>query len=123
VVFGQFLQIALVTVVLVVGLVVFGGLLFPAWLQSEWAGATVPVLVSVTLLGREFAMTGVLLTVALTLGAFCGLYFTVSAMSDATYRAEFFSETDHELKRVFAVRSVYRTAIGPAHAVPGDGAR
>lgn len=114
VVFGQFLQIALVTVVLVIGLIVFGGLLIPAWLQSEWAGAAVPVLVSVTLLGREFALTGVLLTVALTLGAFCGLYFTVSAMSDATYRAEFFSEADHELKRVFAVRSVYRTAIGPA---------
>ena len=49
---------------------------------------------------------------ALTLGAFCGLYFTVSALSDATYRAEFFSEADRALRRVFAVRAVYRAALG-----------
>ena len=113
VVFGQGLQIALVTVAIVLGLLLFGVLLFPAWLQAEWAGAAVPVLASVTLLGREFALTGVLITVSLTLGAFCGLYFTVSAMSDAAYRAEFFSEADQELERVFAVRTVYRTALAP----------
>ena len=111
VVFGQGLQIALVTVAIVLGLVLLGTLLFPAWLQAEWAGAVVPVLASVTLLGREFALTGVLLAVSLTLGAFCGLYFTISAMSDAAYRAEFFSEADRELERVFAVRAVYRTSL------------
>jgi hypothetical protein len=119
VVFGQGLQIALVTVATVLVLLLFGVLLFPAWLQAEWAGAAVPVLASVTLLGREFALTGVLVTVSLTLGAFCGLYFTVSAMSDAAYRTEFFSEADQELERVFAVRTVYRTAYaGPAPADP-----
>jgi hypothetical protein len=112
VVFGQGLQILLVTVAVQLVLLVFGMLLAPAWLQAEWAGAAVPVLASVTLLGRDLAVTDVLITVSLILGAFCGLYFTVSALSDSTYRAEFFSEADRELERVFAVRTVYRTALG-----------
>ncbi len=116
VVFGQGLQILLVTVATVLVLLLFGVLLFPVWLQSEWAGAPATVLASVDVLGRELALTGTLATVALTLGAFCGLYFTISAMSDAAYRAEFFSDADRALKRVFAVRAVYRTALEPAMA-------
>jgi len=113
VVFGQGLQILLVTLATVLVLLLFGVLLFPVWLQAEWAGAPATVIASVTVLGRELALTGTLATVALTLGAFCGLYFTISAMSDAAYRAEFFSDADGALRRAFAVRSVYRTALDP----------
>jgi len=124
VVFGQGLQILLVTVATMLVLLLFGVLLFPVSLQSEWAGVPADVLASVTIVGRELSLTGTLLTVALTLGAFCGLYFTISALSDAAYRAEFFSEADRSLKRVFAVRAVYRTALDPAEAVgpPSPGA-
>lgn len=119
VVFGQGLQILLVTLALVLALLVIGALLFPASLQNEWAGAVVPVLASVSLMGRELAITGVLVTVALTLGAISGLYFTVSALSDAAYREEFFSEADRELQSVFAVRSVYRAVFaGSPPATP-----
>jgi hypothetical protein len=115
VLFGQGLQVAFVTLTLMAGLLVFGVLLFPVTLQEAWAGAATPVLASVTLLDREFALTGALVTVSLVLGAISGLSFTISAMSDAAYRATFFSEADRELQRVFAVRSVYRAAIdGPA---------
>lgn len=112
VVFGQGLQIVLITVALVLVLLLFGVLLFPLELQTDWAGAPTDVIATTTVLGRELTLTGALVTVALTLGAFCGLYFTVSALSDATYRAEFFSEADRALRRVFAVRSVYRAALG-----------
>ena len=111
VIFRQGLQILLVTTVVVVVLVVFGALLVPATLQATWAGGPVDALVSVQLLGRHVSLTGELLTVALILGALSGLYFTVSALSDNAYRAEFFREADQELERVLAVRSVYRTAI------------
>jgi hypothetical protein len=112
VVFGQGLQIVLVTIALVLVLLLFGVLLFPVSLQAEWAGAPTQVLASVPVLGRELTLTTTLVTVALTLGAFCGLYFTVSALSDAAYRAEFFSDADRALRRVFAVRTVYRGAVG-----------
>jgi hypothetical protein len=111
VVFGQGLQIVLVMLAVQIVLVGFGMLLVPVWLQSEWAGAPVPVLVSFTLLGGDLAVTSVLVTVSLFLGACSGLYFTVSALSDTAYREEFFSEADQELARVFAVRTVYRTAL------------
>jgi hypothetical protein len=59
----------------------------------------------------EAAVTTELVSVAILLAAFSGLYFTVSALSDAAYRAEFFSDADRELERVLAVRSVYRAAL------------
>ncbi|MFN8623744.1 MAG: hypothetical protein U0869_23630 [Chloroflexota bacterium] len=114
VVFGQGLQILLVTLALFLALLVFGVLLFPPSLQVEWAGAATPTLASATLLGREFAITGALFDVALMLGAICGLYFTVSALSDERYRAEFFSDADRELEQVFAARTVYRMTFDPA---------
>jgi len=55
-------------------------------------------------------VTSELLVVALILGAFSGLYFTVAALSDTTYRVEFFSDADQELTQVLAVRSVYHAA-------------
>lgn len=116
VLFGQGLQVAFVTLTLMLGLLVFGILLFPVTLQEDWAGAATPVFLTVTLLGRDFALTGALVTVSLVLGAISGLSFTISAMSDAAYRATFFSEADRELQRVFAVRAVYRAAVDPPAA-------
>lgn len=113
VVFGQGLQVAFVTLTLMLGLLVFGILLFPVGLQEEWAGAATPVFVTFELLDRQFALTGALVTVSLVLGALSGLSFTISAMSDAAYRATFFAEADRELQRVFAARAVYRAAIAP----------
>jgi hypothetical protein len=98
------------------GLLVFGVLLFPVSLQVDWAGAVTPVFMNVELLGRDFALTGALVTVSLILGAISGLSFTISAMSDAAYRATFFSEADRELQRVFAVRAVYRATVDPPAA-------
>ena len=119
VVFGQGLQVLLVSVAVAVGLIVFGVVSMPAWLQEEWVGGPVNVLVSIELLGDTMALTTQLISVAVILAALSGLYFTVSALSDAAYRAEFFSDADSELERVVAVRSVYRTALeAPAPGIP-----
>ena len=49
-----------------------------------------------------------LLKVAIFLGSFSGLYFTVYAVTDATYRQQFFTEILRELERAVGVRAVYR---------------
>jgi hypothetical protein len=110
VVFGQGLQILLVTVAVAVALVVVGSLTVPLTLQEEWAGGLTVVLFGFELLGAERSMTTLLVSLALILAAFSGLYFTVTALSDPTYRGEFFRDADAELERVLAVRTVYRTA-------------
>jgi hypothetical protein len=110
IVFGQGVQIVLVTFAVQLALVVFGLLLVPVALQSDWVGRPVTPLLTIDLGQQSLAVTGELLVVALFLGAFSGLYFTVSALSDSTYRAEFFSDADREMRQVFAVRSVYHAA-------------
>ena len=119
-VLGQGLQIVVVTLLVQVALVGFGLLLVPVPLQENWAGGPVETMFSVEVAGLPITLTGELLIVALILGAFSGLYFTISALSDADYRAEFFSDADRELERVFAVRTLYRTAL--ALDEPQDGA-
>ena len=64
------------------------------------------------------AVTEPLIAVSLILGAFSGLYFTISALSDAAYRAEFFSDADRELDDVFAVRAVYHATLRRAATAP-----
>ena len=46
--------------------------------------------------------------VSIFLGSFSGLYFTVYAVTDATYREQFFTEILRELERAVGVRAVYR---------------
>jgi hypothetical protein len=110
IVLGQGVQIVLVTLAVQAALVVFGLLLVPAAVQEQWIGRPVHSLFSASLGTETITITTELLVVALILGAFSGLYFTVSALSDATYRAEFFSDADRELTQVLAVRSVYYAA-------------
>ena len=111
VVFGQGLQIVLVTMAVAVALMIVGFFTVPVALQEEWAGGPIGVPFGFDLLGGERSMTTELVSVALVLAAFSGLYFTVTALSDPAYRAEFFRDADSELERVLAVRVVYRTAI------------
>ena len=107
VLFSQGLQIALVTLVVQVALVAFGLVMVPLSVQQQWVG-NVP-LAPIPVLGASISEP--LLAVSLILGAFSGLYFTISALSDTAYRAEFFSDADRELNDVFAVRAVYRTVL------------
>jgi hypothetical protein len=42
------------------------------------------------------------------LSAFSGLYFTVTMLTDVTYRQEFLEEVVVDVRQAFAVRAVYR---------------
>ena len=48
-----------------------------------------------------------LLQVSIFLSAFSGLYFTVYAVTDSTYREQFFHEITDELERAVGVRAAY----------------
>src|SRR3954453_3792841 len=114
--FSQGLQIALVTLAVQVALIVFGLLLVPLPIQQQGSGDPVGAMAIVSIGGLAIALTEPLIAVSLILGAFSGLYFTIAALSDAAYRAEFFSDADRELDDVFAVRAVYRATLGRVEA-------
>ena len=51
-----------------------------------------------------------LVQVSMFLAAFAGLYFTVSAVTDDTYRQQFFAVVESQLERAVGVRAVYLAA-------------
>lgn len=50
-----------------------------------------------------------LFQVSVFLAAFSGLYFTVYAVSDATYREQFFTRISRDLEQAIGVRAVYQS--------------
>jgi hypothetical protein len=107
VLFGQAVQITLLGVAVGGVLTAFGVVALPPDLVERWVG-DVDVLVSVTVDGRELALTEQLLRVAGFLAAFSSLAFTVYVATDETYRSEFRSEVvDDSIRTAFAVRLRY----------------
>jgi hypothetical protein len=95
---SQFVQVLLLSAAVLVFFLVFGTVVMQPDVVRTW-------------LGQE-AYTGVgdpLLKVSVFLAGFSGLYFTVYAVTDETYRQQFFTSVTRELERAVAVRAVYRT--------------
>lgn len=114
VLFSQGLQILFVAVLIGMFFVVFGVLTMRVPTIEAWTGGTVHVLADWDLWGRDVPITEELLRVAGFLGAFSGLYFTVVALTDETYRREFYEDVVGEVREVFAVRAVYLASVLPA---------
>jgi hypothetical protein len=94
---SQFVQVLLLSIAVLVFFLVFGSVVMQqdvvaSWLQDKNATVTEP-----------------LVKVSVFLAGFSGLYFTVYAVTDETYRAQFFTSVMRELERAVAVRAVYRT--------------
>ena len=103
-----------------VALVVLGVLAVPQSVASGWAGHPVdPVFDALPALSWES------IKVALILGGFCALAFSVSAQSDGTYGADFERATVWAARRAAAVREVYLTGLdideGLDTTLPDDG--
>jgi hypothetical protein len=111
--FGQGVQIALVSVLIGGFFVLLGILLIDEETTVEWAGH-VRVLATISLGDQQLVLTEQLLRVAGFLTAFSGLNFTVYVVTDQTYRREFREEVVHELRQAFAVRAVYRANLDAA---------
>lgn len=103
--FSQAIQVLLLSLGLFLFFVVFGSLTIPDETIQAWTGAAVTDLPSS--LGKHIPVTNELWQVAVFLSAFSGLYFTVYAVTDETYRSQFFAGLSHELEQAVAVNAVY----------------
>lgn len=113
VLFGQGVQVVLVSVMIGAFLVLFGLLAVRTSTVGVWIAPADPhVLATVGHLGgRAIELTEELLRVAGFLTAFSGLYFTVVVLTDTTYRKEFLEEVVGEVRQALAVRAVYLRAV------------
>ena len=95
---SQFVQVLLLSVAVLVFFLVFGSVVMqPDVVRSGWATTDATT------------SPEPLLKVSVFLAGFSGLYFTVYAVTDETYRQQFFTSVTRELERAVAVRAVYRT--------------
>lgn len=104
--FNQAVQVLLLSLGLFAFFIVFGSLTIPdatvmSWTQQD-AVTDLP-----SRLGSHIPVTNELWQVSVFLSAFAGLYFTVYAVTDETYRSQFFAGVSTELERAVAVNAVY----------------
>lgn len=103
-------QIALASVLVGGFYVVFGVLMVREATIAQWTTNGLvdnQVLWRGDFAGATMVVTKPLLKVAAFLSAFGGLQVTVSALTDAAYREEFFEDLAGELRQVLAVRAAY----------------
>lgn len=113
VLFGQALQITLVTVALTAFFVGFGFFAVTEETSVAWTRVDgINVLFDAGFGGRTLILSESLLRVSIFLGAFSGMYFTVVLTTDDTYRTEFSDDVGPEIREALAVRSAYRVARG-----------
>ncbi len=102
----QAVQVVLLAVSVFAFFVVFGAVIMTKPVQNSWIGSEPHALPLASNLSVE------LLQVSVFLAAFSGLYFTVYAVTDDTYRDQFFTDIKAELERAVGVRAVYLAARG-----------
>jgi hypothetical protein len=97
-------QVLLLAVSVWLFFLLFGQVAIEDSVINSWVGDGAPHYPPV--LG-ELGLSRELLKVSTFLAAFAGLYFTVYAVTDATYREQFFHEITAELERAVGVRAAY----------------
>ena len=97
---SQFVQVLLLSCAVLLFFLVFGSVVMESSVVGSWLGAENP---------EDVVVIWPLIKVSVFLAGFSGLYFTVYAVTDETYRAQFFTSVTRELERAVAVRAIYRT--------------
>ncbi|MDH3753390.1 MAG: hypothetical protein OEU32_05905 [Acidimicrobiia bacterium] len=121
---SQLVQMVLVATSIGVFYVVFGLFTVRADTLLQWttqpAGSFDPI-ATVGFLGDDVVLTWELLAVAGFVSAFSALQFAVSALIDQTYRVQFFTEVEADIREVLAVRALYQAEVAAAAASTGSG--
>jgi hypothetical protein len=97
---SQAVQVLLLSLAVLGFFLVFGGLVMQPAVVHAWLGHPPHDLAG--------GLSLELVKVSVFLAGFCGLYFTVYAVTDGTYREQFFTSVTSELERAVAVRAVYQ---------------
>ncbi|RNL63169.1 hypothetical protein EFK50_15820 [Nocardioides marmoriginsengisoli] len=100
---SQALQVLLLSLAMFTFFLVFGAVAINDDVITSWLGHP-----STPFVDWFPVLTHELVRVATFLAAFSGLYFTVYAVSDETYRSQFFGSLMKQLHRAVGVRTVYR---------------
>jgi hypothetical protein len=106
VLFSQVLQVLLLAVAVMTFFLVFGRVAITPDVIESWVGQEPNLIVELT---ATLSVSNELLQVSVFLAAFSGLYFTVYAVTDETYRAQFFTAVSQELERAIGVYAIYQT--------------
>ncbi|MEP6761667.1 MAG: hypothetical protein ABJA93_09930 [Sporichthyaceae bacterium] len=100
---AQIAQVLLLSMAVWVFFLIFGRVAINDRVIETWVGEQAP---APPLLGH-LGLSEELLHVSIFLAAFSGLYFTVYAVTDATYREQFFTGIIRELETAVGVRAAY----------------
>jgi hypothetical protein len=98
----QTVQVVLLSATVFVFFMLFGSLVMETDTQESWTG-----LESIRNAPYLSHVSVSLMKVSLFLASFSGFYFTVSAVTDDTYRRQFFSVVERQLERAVGMRAVY----------------
>ena len=109
--FSQGVQVVVVAVLIGIFFVGFGALAVGPDVIATWAQAEPNILVQFDIGNQTVFVTEELLKVSSFLAMFSGFYFAVNAVTDATFRGEFYEDVVSPVRRAFAVRVVYLSAL------------
>ncbi|MDF9715969.1 hypothetical protein INN71_16375 [Nocardioides sp. ChNu-153] len=109
----QGVQVLVVVASMFCFFVLFGALTMRPEVAEAWTGGAVSSVPGLP------GLTAELLAVSVFLSAFSGLYFTVVAVTDDTFRGQFFTGVLGELERAIGVRAVYRELLDRRADAPG----
>lgn len=104
----QFVQVLLLVLAVFGFFLLFGSLAVGEGVQVAWTAQE-----QVHSFGIAPNVSVELVKVSLFLAAFSGLSFTVNAVTDETYRSQFFAAVTDELERALATRVVYLVLAEP----------
>jgi hypothetical protein len=105
--FAQALQVLLLSLSVFAFFIVFGLLAIKDSVIESWLGEAPTRLPSLDWL----PISNELFQVSVFLAAFAGLYFTVYAVTDETYRRQFFTDITDELENAIGAQRVYRALL------------
>lgn len=113
-VLSQGVQILLVALVIGLFYLVFGLFAVREPTMLQWmSDQDLSVIWEGTLFGEPIVFTWELVRVSIFVAAFSGLQFTVSVLTDETYRTEFFEAAVGEVRQSLAVRALYLEDLVP----------
>ncbi|MDQ1618133.1 MAG: hypothetical protein QOE19_702 [Actinomycetota bacterium] len=114
----QIAQVLLLSVAVWGFFLAFGRVAISESVIRSWVGG--PGSPHYTSVLEQLGFSDELLQVSIFLAAFSGLYFTVYAVTDATYREQFFTAITDELEKAIGVRAAY-LALCRAREAPHQG--
>jgi uncharacterized integral membrane protein len=105
--FSQLLQVLLLSLTVFAFFIVFGMLAIDDDVIASWVGGNSPH--DLPSVAEYLPISEELFRVSVFLAAFAGLYFTVYAVTDSTYREQFLTDLSRELEQAIGVYTVYET--------------